>query len=222
MKKIILPIAAVALLFTASCSGPSADQAEVSDAQEVTNQDNATAVPIVLSDSKIEWIGSKISGSAHNGTIDLKSGELLLTGEELTGGSFIMDMNTINPLDQDEENNNKLKGHLLSPDFFDVPNHPEGRFVITDISPIQDASALEMKTATHMVTGDLTLRGVEKSVKIPAQIEHTDSQVTAHAVFNLIRTDFGVNYNSDENDPDLRDNLINKEVHITIHVVANK
>ncbi len=221
MKKITLPLMMAGMLFVVSCSGPSADHAEVSDSVELT-ETNGEVVPVDLETSNIEWIGSKINGSKHNGTISLKSGEIVLEGTDLVGGHVLIDMNSIKPMDQDEKDNAKLLGHLNSDDFFSVENYPEATFTITSVTPIADASAVEMEHATHHITGNLNLKGIEKSVTVPAKIGITDRDYIVHAVFNLIRTDFNVMFASDENDPKLKDNLINKEIHLTIHLEGNR
>lgn len=214
MKKITMPLMLATTLFMVSCSGPSADQANVTDTQEVVENGGAEA-HVDTHTSIIEWIGSKKSGSQHNGTIQVKSGTLNFDHNELTGGHFIIDMNTINPIDQDEENNNKLLGHLNSDDFFGVETHPEAHFTITSVTPVENAEELEMKDATHMISGNLNLKGIEKNITIPAKVNVTDSEFTARSVFNLIRTDFDVMFGN-ENDPDFKDDFINKEIHLTI------
>jgi polyisoprenoid-binding protein YceI len=49
-------------------------------------------------------------------------------------------------------------GHLVSGDFFDVENHPEITFTSTDV---------ERDGTEWAITGDLTIKGVTKSVTIP-------------------------------------------------------
>jgi polyisoprenoid-binding protein YceI len=49
-------------------------------------------------------------------------------------------------------------GHLVSADFFDVENHPEITFTSTSV---------ERDGAEWAITGDLTIKGVTKSVTIP-------------------------------------------------------
>src|SRR5207248_5221895 len=56
----------------------------------------------------------------------------------------------------------RLDGHLRSPDFFDVENHPEGRFRSERVESDGDALA---------VYGQLTLRGVTRSVRLEGTVE---------------------------------------------------
>ena len=46
---------------------------------------------INISESSVNWKGKKITGS-HTGTINFQSGFLTMEGENITGGSFVIDM----------------------------------------------------------------------------------------------------------------------------------
>ncbi len=58
-------------------------------------------------------------------------------------------------------NNEQRDGHLKSPDFFDVANHPKLTFVATKISGTP---------AELTIVGDLTIRGVTKSVTLTGEL----------------------------------------------------
>lgn len=60
--------------------------------------------------------------------------------------------------------------HLLSEDFFDVVNHPEITFVSTGVDEVGENS--------FIVTGDLTIRGITKSVAIPLELLGVDKDPT--------------------------------------------
>jgi polyisoprenoid-binding protein YceI len=84
--------------------------------------------------------------------------------------------------------------HLRSPDFFDATTHPEFTFKSTKV---------EKKGKGWMVTGELTMKGVTKSIMFPFNIagflpgnERNGGRmgVTAETVIN--RRDFSVNYDS--------------------------
>src|SRR5690606_40153066 len=111
MKKITFPLMVAAFLFAASCSSPNTDSAEVSDSVEVQDANEGEIVALDNDASTVEWLGEKIIGSKHNGTIDIKSGEFILEENNLVGGNFVIDMHSINPVDQDrsEEHTSELQ-----------------------------------------------------------------------------------------------------------------
>ncbi len=45
---------------------------------------------IAVAQSNIDWTGRKVTG-AHNGTIAIKSGQLILQDGKLTGGNFVIE-----------------------------------------------------------------------------------------------------------------------------------
>ena len=101
--------------------------------------------------------------------------------------------------------NDKLTGHLKSPDFFDVEKFPTATFTSTSIVAAADG---------FTVTGNLDLHGMQKSITFPAQIEAGAETVTAKAEFSIMRFDFGIVY------PGMPDDLIRDEVVVTFDVVA--
>ncbi|HLL03820.1 MAG TPA: YceI family protein [Myxococcaceae bacterium] len=85
-------------------------------------------------------------------------------------------------------------GHLKSPDFFDVANHPNLTFKSTKV---EKAGEGKLK-----VTGNLTIRNVTKSVVLDvegpsAEIKGVDGsmRVGATATTKINRKDFGLNWN---------------------------
>jgi polyisoprenoid-binding protein YceI len=85
-------------------------------------------------------------------------------------------------------------GHLKSPDFFDVANHPNITFKSTKV---EKAGEGKLK-----VTGNLTMRGVTKAVVLDVEgptpeVKSLDgsSRIGATATTKLNRKDFGLNWN---------------------------
>ena len=94
----------------------------------------------------------------------------------------------------------RLTGHLKSPDFFDVQQFPVATFTATTI---------EQSGAPQKVTGNLDLHGVKKSVSFPANIRVANDAVTVKAEFAINRRDFNINYPGMPNDL-IRDNVVLK------------
>jgi polyisoprenoid-binding protein YceI len=225
MKKIMfvnaLVIASAAML--GGCSqAPESDQAEVGDAQEVQEAGAAMVADVDLASSKVEWVGTKVTGR-HNGEIRLSKGSLQLAEGALVGGNFTLDMNSISTTDKMGADNG-LTDHLKSSDFFDVEKYPTAEFVITGIKALESApvdaedvpeiNQYKISNPTHTITGNLTMKGVTKSVSFPAAVSMSDGAVNATAKFNINRSDWGISY------PGKPDDLIREVVHIGIALKA--
>jgi len=146
-----------------------------------------TSLAINPSNSKVEFVGAKVTASHPGGFTDF-SGEVDL-GDPIEQSRINLTIQTAS-LYADKE---KLTKHLKSPDFFDVEKFPTATFQSTEIRKEADG---------HTITGDLTLHGVTKRISFPATIESSDSQVSANAEFSINRKDFEINY------PGMQDDLI--------------
>ncbi|MFM2393219.1 MAG: hypothetical protein RLZZ546_1201, partial [Bacteroidota bacterium] len=112
--------------------------------------------------SKIGWKAYKVTGS-HEGTINVKSGSLTFNGENLSGGEFVIDMNSINCTDLQGKGKSGLEGHLKSDDFFAVATNPEANFKITRV-------VSRGKPGDYKVLGTLTIKGISKEIKFDAMV----------------------------------------------------
>jgi polyisoprenoid-binding protein YceI len=221
MKKTILPFAVIA--FMASCSNaPEADKAETRDKQEVKAAEGTAYA--ADSTSMVTWTGTK-PGGAHTGTFRLKESSLSVKDNNLTGGSFVIDINSMNNTDlaADAEKKGGLEGHLKSPDFFDAGKYPTAKFDITGVEAFKyDSLTMKdvvMKDATHTIKGNLTLKDSTKNVSFPAKVTITGDKITALADFNIDRTLWGMNYKGPNNPQDW---IINKQVNLKLNISAAK
>uniref|UniRef100_UPI004049C345 YceI family protein n=1 Tax=Gelidibacter sp. TaxID=2018083 RepID=UPI004049C345 len=156
-----------------------------------------------INESKVNWKGYKVTGE-HEGTINLKEGSLTFTDNQLTGGSFVIDMTTINTTDLSGGSKEKLDGHLKSDDFFGVAKFPTASFKITSVNG---------KDKLYRVTGDLTIKGITKSTSFALQI--ADDQ-TATAALKIDRTKFGIEYQSSSFIENLKDKAIYDEFDLNV------
>ncbi len=195
---IVLP-----LLLIAACANPASDKPRA-----VTNE----AAPVALApaagqkylitpdNSKIEFVGSKVTGS-HNGSFGKFSGTIDYAGQpEKSRVSIMIDLDSLTADDP------KLTAHLKTPDFFDVAKYPQASFVSTEIKAGSD------KGASHSITGNLNLHGATKSITFPATIAVTADAITVDSTFSINRKDFGINYAG------ASDNLIRDDVVLTLRV----
>jgi len=217
------------LMQTACDTTVNTDVAEVGEAIEKTDSIEATAFYRVdTAQSEVAWIGAKITGQ-HNGTFQIKEGQLELHDSLLVGGRIVFDMKATQSQDKaiDEESNLKLTTHLRSEDFFDVERYPTAVFEITGVVPFDSTtqtadntrkySELKVKNPTHRLTGNLTIKAETKSVTFPARITMAEDKLKAKANFNIDRTKWGLVYRADTS---LGNQTIYPEVNIDLDIVA--
>jgi polyisoprenoid-binding protein YceI len=172
------------------------------------------------SESKVNWTGNK-PGGEHTGYVKLSEGEIVVQKNEVVGGSFIIDLNTIINVDlKNEGMNSRLVGHLKSPDFFDVAQYPVARFDMTKVSRISGAKEGEAK-ATHRIEGNLTMKGITKKVEFNASINLLNGKLVANTEqFIINRTLWGVNYESKSIFAELKDKFIKDDIGLSIELVT--
>ncbi len=219
MKKYVLSIAFVAIAMV-SCKENKKGKVEAKapvKVEEQTAKEKATSMESLVNveSSVIEWIGSKPTES-HNGTIKFTSGKLVISDDnKLTGGEFVVDMNSIKDLDVDsEEYRGKLENHLKGADFFDVEKYPTTKFVIASV---------EEKDGKLNVTGNLTIKDKTKSITFPASFKTTDAgYVFESESFKINRLDFDVTYKSKTLDAALKDKFINDLIEFKVKLESKK
>lgn len=150
--------------------------------------------------SSIEFVGSKVTGS-HKGGFKQFAGELNVVNGKVadTGNKVVINTTSI------WSDNDRLTGHLKSPDFFDVAKNPTATFVTSTVTPTPSNS---------IVAGNLTLHGVTKHISFPAKVQVSDQAVDVSAQFFINRFDFEMKY------PGKADDLIRKEVVLNLNLKA--
>jgi polyisoprenoid-binding protein YceI len=129
---------------------------------------------------KIQWNGM----GPFYGQFTEFSGSMSYGGEPMT---FACDVTV--PVSSIDTHNAQRNRHLMAPEYFDARQHPELRFVSTGVTANDDG--------THTLTGDLTLRGVTKSVEatlhqINAGSTPRGERVGADITLTFNRSDFGM------------------------------
>jgi polyisoprenoid-binding protein YceI len=162
---------------------------------------------VITSLSNIDWKGGKITGS-HNGTIAIKAGEFSLNGDTLASGKFVVDTTDIKVLDiTDPATNAQFVGHLASKDFFASAEYPEANFEITSV-------------INNHVEGDLTIKGIRRTIGFDAHVHVTGNLLTAMGKVIIDRTQFGIKFRSGNFFKDLGDTLIYNEFELNINITA--
>lgn len=220
-----LSILFAALFLVVACGeAPKGEKAETGEAIEVSaTTETATATTadakkytVDASNSKLYWEGTKLTGGGHNGSVSIQSGEILVKDNEIVGGSFIIDMQSIADLSlEDAGKKADLEGHLKSGDFFDVDNHPTGTFEVVKAEVVAGKP-----NVTHNVTGNLTMKNITKSIIIPVSIAMQGNKFAAKTVdFTINRTEWGVKFHSGLVEK-VKDKIINDEVGMRFEISA--
>lgn len=129
----------------------------------------------------------------HNGFATFRSGfgsyEATLSGGERPRLEGTVDVASI---EIDEE---QLKGHLLSPEFFDAERHPQLRFSSTELSVGEDGNA-------HL-RGELEIRGQVREVEASGRLGRLGADLAGKARVGLSlqatvdRRSFGLDWNAE-------------------------
>lgn len=216
LKLFLLSLATAGLL-TSCVNTPKGDEASVEGEQTVAEQTGATYS--VTPESVIYWVGSKPVGT-HNGSINLSSGQFSMSEGVVTGGDFVIDINSLKVLDEGgEAYAADLQGHLLSDDFLASSTYPTAKFEITKVEPYTATPGAEsvIADANYSVSGNLTIRDTTNNITFPAAIMTTENGVSVKASFNIDRTWWKIVYGNDQS---LGDKFIRPEVNITLDVTA--
>lgn len=110
------------------------------------------------SHSEFEFKVKHLMISTVTGTFSSFAADVTTEGDDFTTAkaTFTVDVASIHT------KNEQRDGHLKSPDFFDAANHPQIKFVITNIENVDNDGSFN-------VHGDLTIRGVTKNIKLEVE-----------------------------------------------------
>ena len=110
--------------------------------------------------STIGWTGSKVTGD-HEGDFKKFDGKMMVNSAgELQKVTFTVDTTSVT------SDNEKLTGHLKSPDFFDVAKFPTASFESTNIVAGSEEKMEDGTPYTHTISGNLNLHGVTKEITV--------------------------------------------------------
>ena len=160
--------------------------------------------------SKAAWTGKKVTGE-HTGNVEVSSGNLLVTENKLTSGTFTLNLASLTVTDIPEADKNaKLVEHLKNDDFFATNKYPTSQFVITK-SVFKGGDNYEL-------TGNLTIKGITQPITFPAVVKITDKSVTGKAQITINRTKFDIKYKSSNYFENLGDKAIYDDFELSVNL----
>ncbi len=136
--------------------------------------------------SQVQFSVKHLGISTVRGTFDAFSGTIEEENGQATAVTVEIDVASL------DTGNEQRDGHLRSPDFFDVDNHPKATFSLTKFERSGDEVT---------ATGDLTIRGTTKPVTLkgeiggPATDPWGNQKVSATLETKIPRKDWGLVWN---------------------------
>lgn len=211
------------LIFSAAIMAASCDKAPKGDNVVITEQvlpktGSGETFVVDTANSYIRFTGYGV-GKNHPGTFKVSYGEVSATEDKVTGGTFVMDITSLDLEQEGEMIENKLRPHLLSGDFFDAKTFGTSRFEITNVEPYKpkDEEKSLVEGANFVISGNLQIKNVTKNITFPARIDLDGGRLAAKANFDIDRRQWQMNYG---NDKTLGDKFISETVNIQLNLKA--
>ena len=215
--KVIFYSLALCASVSACDNAPKGDNATITEEQKASEKTGQNFT-VDTSKSTIRFIGNGV-GKNHPGKFKISSGTVAVSGDQITGGNFVINIKSLDLEQEGEMFEKKLHPHLLSGDFFDADKFATSTFEITGIAPYKpsDKDTSIVEGANFNVSGNLTIKGETKNITFPAHIELDDKTLKAKADFDIDRTQWKMNYG---NDKTLGDKFISEKVNVELDLKA--
>lgn len=166
-----------------------------------------TALQVDPIKSTVKWYASKPTGS-HCGTINIKSGSIILDHGQLSGGVFILDMQSIKVNDLTDGDKAKLEGNFKGNYFFDTALYPTARF---------DIQTITRSTSSTIIAGKLAMHGISHGITfVLRDIKCTSNSFEANANVNFNRRDWHIATSNF-----MYNTLIYPTIQLAVHIQAN-
>ncbi|RYY99507.1 MAG: YceI family protein [Chitinophagaceae bacterium] len=211
----------LAVAGTSSCgdSAPKGDDARISGQKAAATATGETFT-VDTTASRIRFTGNGV-GKNHPGIFRLSSGSVAVSNNAITGGSFVINIRSLDLEQKGGMFDEKLRPHLMSGDFFDADKFGTARFELTGVTPYKnegkDTSIVE--GANFTVSGNLTIKDVTKNISFPARVDLDANTLKATGNFDIDRRQWNMNYGNDKR---LGDKFISETVNIELDLQARK
>ncbi len=167
-------------------------------------------IKIDTAKSVIKWKGSNLfKFNQHYGTVKFSSGEISMNEDGISGGKFVVDMNSI--MNTDGKYNEMLVSHLKHQDFFDVEKHPEAKLEIRQIKH-GDNGQIEIDAL-------LTIKGISRPIKFSSTWEKGPNETMLKSKFIIDRTRWGISYESKGIIGSVKDDIISDAIEFEVILV---
>lgn len=223
MKQLfILSILSFSLL-AVSCKSKGADESSA-EAGTATGTPGGVAYQVDVPRSDLKWTAFKPTGSVQ-GIIPITGGNIYIDGDMITGGSVDLNMSGLQVQGMDAGMKEDLESHLKGTiagkedDFFNVGKFPTATFKVINATKLENDPI-----GTHMINGELTMKGITKPVSFKAVVDLSSGvamKATAEP-FMIDRTQWDVKFMSKTFFDNLKDDFVNDQVRIELTIGAVK
>ena len=211
IKKRINPLLLTILIIFNGC-GQKKDNSSDSKTQESLSL-NEGDYAVEISASKLIWTGKEVSTKQHNGTLNIKKGQIKISDKGLISGDIEIEMSTINTTDLQGKGKERLDGHLKSPDFFDVKKHPVAFLKF-------QGDEKHFSDGKLKFDGELTIKNISHPISFFSTIENVNGKLSARAEVTFDRSLYNVRFGSGKFFDNLGDRLIYDEISIDVFIVT--
>tara|TARA_B110000438_G_scaffold163744_1_gene156718 strand:- start:280 stop:921 length:642 start_codon:yes stop_codon:yes gene_type:complete len=168
---------------------------------------------IVNNESEVTWVGKEFSTKTHEGTLAITDGKIDITSNGEIHGEIQINMASIDVTDMQGRGAEKLEGHLKSPDFFGVEEHPYALITF-------HSDQKEIKNTQIELTGDLTIKDISHPISFSAELFDMKSFIKAKADLTFDRSMYNVRFRSGKFFKDLGDKLILDDINVNVMIIA--
>lgn len=214
-----LVIAAV-ILFFGSCSNQEATKETAkSENVELVSSSHTGTYSKIEEESHLTWRATHLAGiQPRYGKVFIKNANFGIENGELVKAEVQVNLSslTVENFPEGAEEIEKLRGHLLSADFFNISQFPEAKFELTNLSKNEG-------DFNSIATGNLTILGVSKPVSFNANVQVSEKKLSIQSEkFSIDRTDWGLSYNIEGTEGVPVDYLIANDIEFEIDLSVTK
>lgn len=220
VRRTVILLMSIAALMQVGCErAPKGDEAKIAEKEEAVVP-TGQAFVVDTARSYVKFTGHGV-GKNHPGTFKFNYGAVAVDKDSLSGGTFVINIKSMQMEQKGVDITTKLKPHLLSGDFFDAEKFGTAAFEITNVVPYKpkDAEKSLVEGANFYISGNLTLKGVTKNVSFPAHVDLDGNSLKAKSNFDIDRRQWQMNYG---NDKTLGDKFISETVNIELYLEARR
>jgi polyisoprenoid-binding protein YceI len=212
-------MSAIIFMLIGCDKAPKGDKATITD-QTLAKEGTGETFTVDSATSRIRFTGHGV-GKNHPGTFKVGYGTVTVQNDSITGGTFVMNIQSMDMEQEGKDIETKLRPHLLSGDFFNAETFGTSKFEITEVKPYKpsDNEKSLVEGANFMVSGNLQIKDVTKNISFPARVDLDGNTLEAEANFDIDRRQWQMNYG---NDKTLGDKFISETVNIELDIQARR